>query len=256
VSVSLSTVAVIFDFDDTLVPDSTTLLLEDHGIASRDFWLRDVKQHVQRGYDPAHAYLKVFLDNVGKNQPLGQLTNKDLGRFGQRIERKFHPGLAELLRDLRRTVAKYKNIEVEFYIISGGLQDIIEGSKLVADNFSAIYASQLAGDTPSGPLKYIKRCITFTEKTRYLFEINKGVTPKDTRKNPYAVNEDVSMTKRKIPFANMVYVGDGLTDIPCFSLVSAGVRGEPGGITFGVFDPREKRSAKRIFQNFLVPVEL
>ena len=123
----------------------------------------------------------------------------------------------------------------------------------MADNFSAIYASQLAGDTPSGPLKYIKRCITFTEKTRYLFEINKGVTPKDTRKNPYAVNEDVSMTKRKIPFANMVYVGDGLTDIPCFSLVSAGVRGEPGGITFGVFDPREKRSAKRIFQNFLVP---
>lgn len=252
-SVSFATLAVVFDFDDTLVPDSTTLLLEEHGIHSHDFWLRDVKKLVVQGYDPAHAYLKVLLDNIGIGKRLGSLTSRELRRFGTKIERKFHPGLAELLNDLRGIVGKYKNIDIEFYIISGGLQDIIEGSKLVAGNFSAVYASQLAGDKPNGVLKYIKRCITFTEKTRYLFEINKGVAPAYTRKNPYAVNEDVQMSKRKIPFANMVYVGDGLTDIPCFSLVSAGVRGEQGGVTFGVFDPAEKKSAKRIFQNFLIP---
>jgi hypothetical protein len=70
--------ALIFDFDDTLVPDSTTLLLEHYKIDPKRFWLQDAKRLVESGYDPAHAYLKLLLDNIGHGRRLGNLTNRGL----------------------------------------------------------------------------------------------------------------------------------------------------------------------------------
>ena len=73
----------------------------------------------------------------------------------------------------------------------------------------------------------IKRCVTFTEKTRFLFEINKGISPSAAAAQPHLVNQLIREEDRPIPFANMIYVGDGLTDIPCFSLIEKG-----GGVAF------------------------
>ena len=106
----------------------------------------------------------------------------------------------------------------------------------------------LAGDTEDGQIKYIQRCVTFTEKTRYLFEINKGLAPAKTQSNPYLVNEDVAQEKLRVPFSNIIFVGDGLTDIPCFSLVK-----HFGGTPIGVFDPRTDLAAKRALLEFLKP---
>lgn len=78
---------------------------------------------------------------------------------------------------------------MEFYIVSAGLQAVMEGSTIVRKYFRAAYGCQLGGDDERGPLKYIKRCITFTEKTRYLFEINKGIDPNESKSNPYLVNK-------------------------------------------------------------------
>jgi hypothetical protein len=185
-----ATLAVIFDFDDTLVPDSTTALLEKHGLDPKKFWGTDAKALVQAGYDPSHAYLKLILDNIGTGKPFGRLRNKDLREFGETLGRHFFPGVATLFKDLRGIVSKFRDINIEFYVVSGGLQEIIEGCELIKKNFSGIYGCELAGDTEDGELRNIKRCITFTEKTRYLFEINKGVNPKDTQKSPYLVNKD------------------------------------------------------------------
>jgi len=91
----------------------------------------------------------------------------------------------------------------------------------------------------------IKRCVTFTEKTRFLFEINKGISPSAAAAQPHLVNQLIREEDRPIPFANMIYVGDGLTDIPCFSLIEKG-----GGVAFGVFQAG-KESAKQAFQRFL-----
>jgi hypothetical protein len=102
------------------------------------------------------------------------------------------------------------------------------------------------GADDSGVLKRIKRAITFTEKTRYLFEINKGITPRDTATNQYLVNRYVRDDARRIPFRNIIYVGDGLTDIPCFSLVQ-----KSGGTAFGIFKPAVASSAKRAFLEFV-----
>ncbi|MEA3311138.1 MAG: HAD family hydrolase [candidate division WOR-3 bacterium] len=226
----MAIIALIFDFDDTLVPDSTTLLLRKYGIDPEVFWKTKWQSLITSGYDPALACLNLLLDNIGEGKPLGPLTNSDLNTFGAELQDKFYPGLPELFDFLREFVSqKVQDVSIEFYIISGGLQEIIEASPFIRENFKGVYASQLASDTPNGVLKHIKRCVTFTEKTRYLFEINKGILPKDTIKRPYAVNEDVPKENRRVKIHNMIYVGDGLTDIPCFSLVLK-ERGIPLGI--------------------------
>jgi hypothetical protein len=87
------------------------------------------------GYDPAQAFLKLFLDNVGAGKPLGEITNSNLREFGASFDSDFFPGIPEIFSDLRTEVSKYRDIQIEFYIISGGLQPIIEGTRLVRDKY-------------------------------------------------------------------------------------------------------------------------
>jgi phosphoserine phosphatase len=241
-------IAVVFDFDDTLVPDSTTKLLRAYSIKPEEFWpaARDL---LKNGYDQPCAYLKLILDRVGDGKPFGKLTNKALEDFGATLDGDFYQGLPGFFDDLRNEVAaKFKNIEVEFYIVSGGLQALMKGSKILSKYFSGIHACQLGENPETGVVDHIKRSVTFTEKTRYLFEINKGVKQSQSDLNPFLVNEDIPPEKRRIPFKNIVYVGDGMTDIPCFSTVK-----HFGGQGFGVFDPSNPEKTKQAMQKFLVP---
>jgi len=82
-----------------------------------------------------------------------------------------------------------------------------------------------------GVVTRIQRPISFTDKTRYLYEINKGIPPETAQENPYRVNTQMDPEDRRIPFENMIYIGDGITDIPCFSLVK-----DRGGRVFGVIN--------------------
>jgi hypothetical protein len=235
----VSIIAVIFDYDDTIVPDSTTQLLERYGIDPINFWEVDFKKLIGQGYNPTNAYLKLILDNVGPDKLLGVLTNSELRKFGGKVQKTQYPGLHDLVRDLRKIVKQQKDIDIEFYVISNGLEEVIKGNKFIEKNFSGVYGCRLAGDDDNSPLKYIKRSITFTEKTRYLFEINKGITLQKSDDDPFAVNKDIKNEDRRIPFKNMIYIGDGLTDIPCFSLVNLN-----GGVSYGILDMSKTASAK------------
>jgi phosphoserine phosphatase len=240
-------VAVIFDLDDTLVPDSTTKLLREHGIDTQKFWQQDVNALVQAGYDPPAAWLRLLLENIGPERKLGNLTNEKLREFGASLDSTFYPGLPEFFDEVRKNVrASYENIEVEFYIISGGLYEVARGSKIIREYFKATYGCHLDGETSNGPLKFVKRSITFTEKTRYIFEIHKGLDPAATGKNPILVNKYVKDEDRRIPLKNMIYVGDGMTDIPCFSLLK-----KSDGLAFGVFDPKRENKTKEALEEFL-----
>ncbi len=239
-------IALIFDFDDTMVPDSTSALLEHFGIDSRTFWAEDARKLVEAGYDPPLAYLNLLLREVRPGGRLAGLSNSQLNKFGKDvIDNTWFPGLPELFQDVRTVASRYRDVSVEFYIISGGLQAIIEGAPTVQEYLSGIYGCQLGEDPASGTVAEVKRCVTFTEKTRFLFEINKGVPPEHARSNPHLVNNRVAEDERPVPLRNMIYVGDGMTDIPCFSLVEQG-----GGSAFAVFKPGEE-SAKQAFQAFL-----
>jgi phosphoserine phosphatase len=237
--------AVIFDFDDTLIGDSTTKLLSQYGIDTDKFWGKEVWQLVEDGYDPTLAWLGLFLDKVGQRKPLGRLTNGTLTEFGAHLDTGFAPGIPSLFTDLQRLVRQHQDISIEFYIVSGGLETVIRGSKIMK-YVEEVYGCLLGENLRTGVVSKIRRCVTFTEKTRYLFEINKGLRLSDTWSDPYRVNAAVPEHERRIPFRNMIYVGDGLTDIPCFSLVK-----NMGGTAFGVFDPSNEASAKRAFEHLL-----
>lgn len=236
--------AVIFDFDDTLVPDSTTLFLASKGIDVEDFWGRRAKSLVDDGFDAPMAYLQLMIDEAKPGGALEGLSLKELRDFGATLDDKFFTGLPEFFDDIRRLVNEHRDVTIEFYVISSGIQALVEGSQIVREHINAVYACQLAEDPDTRVVSKIKRAVTFTEKTRYLFEINKGISPAESSSNPGLVNK--RMDERRIPFSNMIYVGDGMTDIPCFSLVMHG-----GGIAFGVFDPNKPSTAKRALEEFL-----
>lgn len=241
----MSVIAVIFDFDDTLLPDSTSALLQAHGIDDVQFWSVHVKQLVDQGYDPPLAYLNLLLEEVGADKPLGELTNAKLTEFGATLDSTWFEGLPDMFVDLQTLAAEHRDVSVEFYIISSGLEAVIAGSEFVEKHFDGFYGCQLAEDDGTGVVRRIKRCVTFTEKTRFLFEINKGIRPEEGKTQPHLVNRNVPDDKRRVPMSRMIYVGDGLTDIPCFSLI-----GKNGGVPLGVYK-RGVESAKQAFQQFL-----
>jgi len=240
-------IALVFDFDDTLAPDSTSKFLQAHGIDTASFWQKEVKVLIESGFDQPTAYLNRILSEVRPGGRLSQLTNAQLREFGSSLDKDYYPGLPDFFDDVQRQVAQTsKNIQVEFYIISGGLFEIMKGSRIVQKYFRGVYACHLAGETEDGVLKYIKRSVTFTEKTRYLFEIHKGLDPRETWRNPILVNRFLKPEERRIPFSNMIYVGDGMTDIPCFSLLKL-----MQGLGFGVFNPASEKKTQEALEEFL-----
>jgi phosphoserine phosphatase len=245
-TITIDIIAVVFDFDDTLMPDTTSKLLRAHAIQPEQFW-PSARALLKDGYDQPSAYLRLLLGSVGQGKPLGKLTNKHLAEFGASLDGDFYPGLPSFFDDLKAEVAKLPNIEIEFYIISGGLQAMLQGNPTVQKYFAGVHGCQL-GEDDEGTLTHIKRSVTFTEKTRYLFEINKGISQSESEVNPFLVNRDIPQSERRIPFKNILYVGDGLTDIPCFSTVK-----HFGGEAFGVFDPANPEKAKQAIQEFMVP---
>lgn len=243
------TIAIIFDFDDTLVPDSTTTLLASRGIDTRKFWKQDASDLVKKGWDPVNAFLKLFLDLTLPDQPLANFTNKDLREFGSTLE--LYPGLPEFFTNLKSWFEdKFPDLDIgiEYFVISGGFEEIIRGCESISQHLKAYWGCRLEPEKRNGPVKYIKRSISFTEKTRYLFEINKGLRKNATDKNPFLVNKEV--TTRAIPFKNMIYIGDGYTDIPCLSLVK-----HYGGGVYGIMHQEKiakiRADKRRAFQDFL-----
>src|SRR4051794_4690501 len=98
-------IAVVFDFDDTLTDDSTTALLQHHGIDAADFWKNRAAGLLKAGWDPTLAYLKLVLDEVGEGQAFGKLTNANLREFGAGL--KIYTGVATLFKDLRAIAAEH-----------------------------------------------------------------------------------------------------------------------------------------------------
>lgn len=226
------TIAVVFDFDDTLAPDSVTRLVEEQDVDPETFWKEGFTQRVRSGFDPTIATLSLLTNEIALDGSFNELTKSDLTSAGESLDQDIFDGVKGLLADFDEITEAYDGVTVNSYIISEGLKEVIEGTTLT-DEFESVYASELSADE-DGAITGIKRAISFTDKTRYLFEINKGINQMASEENPYKVNDKTPFSDRAIPFENIIYVGDGLTDIPCFSLVQ-----DRNGRAFGVYDPED-----------------
>lgn len=237
-------IALIWDFDKTLSPQyMQTPLFEAFGIDERLFW-REVHAlpayyaragiHVQ----PDTCYLGHLLTYV-KEGLLPGLTNARLRELGASI--RFFPGVPELFDRLSGVLEQKSfqegDLRLEHYVVSTGLAELIRGSA-IADRLAGIYASEfievpaspgtdLGGTPESGPISQIAGFLDHTTKTRALFEINKGVN-----KHPeITVNDMIPEGERRVPFHNMIYIADGPSDIPSFSVVRRN-----GGLAYAVYD--------------------
>jgi hypothetical protein len=242
-------VACIWDFDKTLIPGYMQAPIFDaFGIDEEQFW-KEVNElpdiYAKRGTRVSHdtIYLNHLLSFV-KNGCLKGLTNQRLRELGRELV--FYPGLPERferLQDLVRAQPEYAkhNITLEHYIVSTGLAEMIRGSA-IAPYVEGIFGCEFI-EAPLPPnystqnelplqmefeISQIGTIVDNTIKTRYIFEINKG-----SNKNAgIDVNASMDRVDRRIPIDRMIYVADGPSDVPVFSVVKGN-----GGKTYAVFNP-------------------
>lgn len=231
-----SVIAVVFDFDETLGPDTISLFLKDQGIDVPSFW-QEINGMVQDGWDPPLAYMHKMLELNSRGGKL-DLSIKALMKAGKKI--KLFPGLPAALGDLKKFVTtnsdlKQARINLEFYIISGGFEEMIRATTLSTET-DGIFGCNFAYDEIGQPVG-VKSAISFTEKTRFLHGIRKGIDSLTLRNNPYRINDAIPKDSERIPFSRMIYIGDGPSDIPCLSaVVSNGGTGIGVSAPFGTFE--------------------
>ncbi len=245
-----NTIALIWDFDKTLIPDyMQSPLFRRYVLDEAVFWQETnalAARYHERGYHLSSeiAYLNHLLTHVQAG-PLAGLNNQILQACGAEIT--FYPGLPEFFRLARGYVGerpKYAShgITLEHYIVSTGLAPMIRGSA-IAPHVDGVWACEfienplqpgflrqrdLSLDPPAAEIAQIGLVIDNTTKTRAIFEINKG-----TNKNPAIdVNAKMAAEDRRIPLQNMIYIADGPSDVPSFAVVEGG-----GGRAYAVYNP-------------------
>ena len=245
-------VACIWDFDKTLIPGyMQSPLFNYFKIDEKVFWT-EVNQlpslYSQRGIDVSSdtIYLNHLLSYI-KNGPMRGLTNSKLEDLGSELE--FYPGLPEFFLELGNLPEldefKEYDFKVEHYIISTGITRMIKGSK-IAPYVDGIFACEFI-ESPFPPnfmsqtefslpieleISQVGRTVDNTIKTRCIFEINKG----SNRNNKIDVNSFIPHEDRRIPIDQMIYVADGPSDVPVFTVVK-----QMGGKTYAVYNPENEK---------------
>ncbi|MFP4437108.1 MAG: HAD family hydrolase [Chloroflexaceae bacterium] len=224
-------IALAFDFDDTLAPDTVSSLIESCGMDADHFWQERVQPRVRDGWDPIPAAMYTLIaESRRRSDPAEKITRERLVDFGRNLT--FFDGVPELFDRLRRRAQEtLPDIEVEFYLITAGIVETARSSQ-IAQHFRAMWGCD-SHYTESGEIDFLKRIVTHTEKTRYLSQISKGLDNHKEVGRPFDVNRSMAANDLHIPLSQIIYVGDGMTDVPCFSMLN-----EAQGVAIGVFKTR------------------
>ena len=214
--------AICYDFDKTLSPDDMQaqgFIQEVYDGNVQEFWNECRELAETNEMDSNLAYMRKMVEYARGRIVL---TRKTLREYGAKV--KLFPGVEEWFERIREFGKKH-NVIVEHYIISSGLKEMIGGTS-IANEFEKIYASSFLFDEKDVPI-WPAQAINYTNKTQFLFRIEKGVLDV----NDSGVNDYFEPEKIRVPFRNMVYIGDSMTDIPCMKLVNVN-----GGHSIAVYD--------------------
>lgn len=224
-------IAICYDFDKTLTPDDMQAqgYIQSVGFDIKDFWEKSNSLAETNDMDQNLAYMYTMVEEAE-----GKLVfNRDtLAKYGAEV--KLFPGVETWFERIRKYGEKF-GVIVEHYIISSGLKEMIEGTRMAKEGaFTKIYASSFYYNE-KGVAKWPAQVINYTNKTQFLFRIEKGVLDI----NDQGVNEYFQQDKMRIPFRNIIYIGDSDTDIPCMKLVNT-----YGGYSIGVYNPENNDKNK------------
>ncbi len=207
---SQNTIALVYDFDGTLSPKSMQnyTLLPKLKIKEEDFWQEVENEVISEGADPMLVYMRLLLEKARSKNI--KICREDYRLLAKQIE--YFPGVEQWFDIINQHVKnRSPDINVRHYIVSAGIREILEGVS-IGKHFTRIFASEYHF-TENGTADFPNRVITDTSKTQYLFRINKG--REETHQN---INEHMDESERPIPFSNMIYIGDGMTDVPSMAL--------------------------------------
>ena len=242
-------VALVYDFDGTLSPGNMQEFgfIQAIGKKPQEFWQES--DDIASGQDASNilSYMKLMFDEARKAGI--KLRREDFRRFGASVE--LYDGVLDWFTAINE-YGKSKGVKVEHYINSSGLTSMIEGTP-IAKEFKRIFACSFIYNE-EGEAVWPGVAVDYTAKTQFLFKINKGIlSVRDNKK----VNESQAEDNKRIPFPNMIYMGDGETDVPCMKIVKMfGVH------SIAVYDPSNKKKtnvAKKLLRqhrvNFITPTD-
>ncbi|SFR56194.1 HAD family hydrolase [Litoreibacter janthinus] len=235
-------VALVYDFDGTLSPEAMQHygVLPSLELTPEEFWGKVKSERKENRSEELLVYMREMI-NLADHKKV-KLDRKTFQDHGATV--KFFEGVTtwfDRINKFTSEISEGSEIKVEHYIISSGLKEMIEGCA-IADQFKEIFACEFSYDQYGHP-DWPSRVISDTSKTQYLFRINKGVLDVNESINSHMPNE-----QRRIPFDNMIYFGDGDTDVPSMAVMMGN-----GGHAVAVHSPNENsekcldlKKAKRI----------
>ena len=231
------TIALIYDFDGTLSAGNMQEynFIPAIGKSNKEFWSQANDLAEAQDADQILTYMALMIHEAqAKGISLRREAFQECGR-----DVVLYPGVLEWF-DRINSYGQSRGVKILHYINSSGLKEIIEGTA-IADKFQKIYACSFLYNV-DGIAYWPAAAVNYTNKTQFIFKINKGVeSVYDTKQ----VNKYMEEKSRPVPFSRMIYVGDGTTDIPCMRLVK-----NFGGHSVAVYNPKDK--AKRAEMNALI----
>lgn len=222
-------IVICYDFDKTLSPTDMQAqgFIQSVGCDVNEFWTESNALGEKNDMDQNLAYM---LTMKQKSEGKVLFTKQQLAEYGSKVD--LFKGVDTWFKRIKR-YGEEQGVIVEHYIISSGLKEMIEGTK-VADDFEKIYATSFYyndNDVAVWPAQVVN----YTNKTQFLFRIEKGVLDI----NDPGVNDSFDPSEIRVPFRNMIYIGDSDTDIPCMKLITVN-----GGYSIAVYDPETKDKNK------------
>lgn len=243
--------AIMYDFDETLAPGN----MQEYGfipnlkMSANDFWMAAAEFGKKHNMDNILAYMYVSIKLV-KEKKL-KINKEEFSKQGEMIS--FFEGVESWFKRINN-YGKELGLEVEHYIISCGLKEIIDGTK-IAKEFKRIFGCSFAYDEESGEPIWASQAINYTSKTQYIYRVRKNKL--DKLYDAYELNEYVEDRSSLLPYTNMIYIGDGETDVPCMKTVKI-----YGGNSICVYNPKsekKQRIANKLFKdgrvNFIAPAD-
>lgn len=224
-------IAIIYDFDKTLCTDDMQAysFIKNLGMETDEFWGEAAKVTSTHEVDRILSYMFVMIRECKKRGI--PLTEKYLEKCGENVV--LYKGVATWFDRINEFGAQL-GVEIEHYIISSGTYEIIQGTP-IAKYFKRIYACRYMYDD-KGEAIWPARAINYTLKTQYIYRISKGILD---ALDDYNLNRLQDESLRRIAYRNMIYLGDGLTDIPCMKMVK-----EKGGKSIAVYAAGQSETVK------------
>lgn len=228
-------VAIMYDFDKTLCTRDMQeyTFIPSVGMQPSEFWNHTAEVAAEQTMDSILTYMYCMVETA--HQSGNPLTREMLVKCGKDIE--YHPGVEGWFERINR-YAEEAGVKVEHYVLSSGLKEIIEGTS-IAKYFKRIYACEFL--YKDGQAYWPKMAVNYTNKTQFVYRINKGVLDIN---NDTDLNNSRPDSEKRVFFSNMIYIGDGLTDVPCMKLVKS-----EGGHSIAIYQKNQEEKAAPLLRH-------